>query len=51
MPTSSVTLAKSWRLRCWLLAMDALAFCGAFGSRAYLWCVDKASDATDWVPS
>lgn len=39
------------RLRLWLLAMDALAFFGGFGSRAYLWCVGKASDATDWSAS
>lgn len=36
------------RLRFWLFAMDALAFVGLFGSRAYLYAVGKASDATDW---
>jgi len=34
--------------RFWLFAMDALAACGLFGSRAYLWCVGRASDCTDW---
>ncbi len=32
--------------RAWLLVMDAIAACGGFGSRLYLWAVGKASDAT-----
>ncbi len=35
------------RLRFWLLAMDA-AFWLRLPHAAYLWCVGKASDATDW---
>ena len=38
----------SARLRLWLLAMDAIAVCGGFGSRLYLWAVRRASDAIDW---
>jgi len=36
------------RLHFWLLAMDVVAWGGGFGSKLYLWCVGKASDATDW---
>lgn len=35
-------------LAVWLVALDALAAAGLFGSRPYLWAVRKASDATDW---
>jgi hypothetical protein len=38
----------SARLRFWLLAMDVIALCGGFGSRAYSFAVGKAGDATDW---
>ena len=38
-------------LRFWLLAMDAVAACGGFGSRLYLWCVGRASGATDYGPA
>lgn len=37
-------------VRFWLLAMDAIARCGLYGSPLYLWAVGKASDATDWTP-
>jgi hypothetical protein len=33
------------RLWLWLLALDAIALCGGYGSRLFLWCVSKASDA------
>lgn len=36
------------RLRFWLATMDLLAWCGGFGTKAYLFAVGKASDATDW---
>jgi hypothetical protein len=37
-----------WALPLWLFAMDVVALLGGFGSRAYLWCVERASDCTDW---
>jgi len=37
------------RLRLWLLAMD-LANVLRLPRPIYLWCVGKASDATDWGP-
>lgn len=38
--------ARLWRCRLalWLYAMDAVALCGGFGSRLYLWLVGRASD-------
>ena len=37
------------RLRFWLGIMDLIAALPrGFGSRAYLWAVERASDATDW---
>ena len=36
------------RLRFWLFATDVVAFCGGYGSPVYLWCVRRASGATDW---
>ena len=36
------------RLRFWLFAMDSLFWLGLFGSRAYLYAVGKAGEATDW---
>jgi hypothetical protein len=33
------------RLRFWLAAMDAIAWCGGFGSRAYLFAVARAGAA------
>jgi hypothetical protein len=38
----------SARLRLWLVALDAVAFCSGYGSPLYHWVVRKASDATDW---
>lgn len=39
---------RKLRLHFWLLTMDTLVALGLFGSRAYLYAVGKASDATDW---
>jgi hypothetical protein len=36
------------RQRFWLLVMDVIVLCGGFGSRAYGWTLQRASDATDW---
>lgn len=36
------------RLRFWLLAMDVLSWLNLDFSRAYLYALRKASDATDW---
>ena len=41
-------LLRALRQRAWLLAMDALALAGLFGSRPYLYAVERASAATDW---
>lgn len=45
------------RLHFWLHAMDVANALGCFGAprdsrrfALYLWCVGKASDATDWGP-
>lgn len=35
------------RLAFWLRVMGAIAACGGFGSKLYLWSVEKASDA-EW---
>ena len=43
--------ARALRLRFWLLAMDAIAYVGGYGSPAYLWCVDRAASATPWFDS
>ncbi len=37
-----------WTLPLWLALMGLFAEWPGFGSRAYLWAVGKASDATDW---
>lgn len=36
------------RLRFWLRAMDITAALFGFGSRVYLWALQRAADATDW---
>jgi hypothetical protein len=40
--------AVNIRQRFWLLVMDVIVLCGGFGSRAYGWVLQRASDATDW---
>lgn len=40
---------RAARQRFWLLVLDAICLVpGGFGSRAYLWALDRASSATDW---
>lgn len=42
-------MTRRIRQRFWLLVLDAIALVpGGFGSRAYDWALDRASDATDW---
>jgi hypothetical protein len=36
------------RLRFWLRMMDVARVLWGFGSRPYIWCLERASDATDW---
>lgn len=36
------------RLRFWLFTMDVARVLFGFGSPQYLWCLRRASDATDW---
>lgn len=43
-------MIRKLRLHFWLCAMDVLARLGLFGRRPYLFCVRRASDATDWGP-
>lgn len=41
--------ALNIRQRFWLHVMDVIALLpGGFGSRAYLWALERASSATDW---
>ena len=37
------------RLQFWLVVLDAIAFCGGFGSRPYLWAVEHAAECVDGV--
>ncbi len=37
------------RLRFWLAMMDVIAACGGFGSRAYLYAVERAGALTCWT--
>jgi hypothetical protein len=37
------------RLRFWLLAMDAVARLGGYGSRLYLWALARASACVEWA--
>ena len=41
---------KPRRRAFWFLVMDALAWAGFFGSKAYLYAVGKAADADDFGP-
>lgn len=41
-------MTRKLEQRFWLFAMDALAWAGLFGTEPYLYCVERASDATDW---
>lgn len=41
-------MSRRLRLAFWLHALDAISFCGGYGSRAYYWAVRKASDCEDW---
>lgn len=36
------------RLRFWLFCTDVVFALGGFGGRPYFWCLERASDATDW---
>jgi hypothetical protein len=38
---------RTLRLRWWLFCVDVVAVF-ASGSRLWLWCICRASDATDW---
>lgn len=35
------------RLKFWLFVMGAIVFCGGFGSRLYLFAVQRAADAAE----
>lgn len=37
-----------WSLGVWLFAMDVLRAVGLGFTRPYYWCIERASDATDW---
>jgi hypothetical protein len=41
-------VARDLRLRLWLIALDLLAASGMYGSRAYLWAVERASACVEW---
>ena len=37
------------RLTAYLRLMDAIAYCGGFGSPLYIWTVRRASNCVDWT--
>lgn len=41
-------MIRAIRMWFWLATMDVIANLGGFGSRFYLWAVDKASCCVDW---
>jgi len=41
---------RKLRVRFWLLMMSVAFSTTGYGSRWYLFCVRRASDATDWGP-
>jgi hypothetical protein len=47
-PSAKEAALSTVRLWFWLDVIDLLAWLGLFGSRAYLYALRKASDATDW---
>ena len=43
---------RALRQRFWLFVLDVICLVrGGFGSRAYYWALQRASNATDWGPA